>query len=53
MPIEIKELHIKINVSDNAQSSNAASTPAKDKKDKLIQACIEQVMHINARKQER
>ena len=48
MPIEIKELHIKINVSDNAASTNST-----DKKDKIIEACVEQVMRIHERKNER
>ena len=53
MPIEIKELHIKINVSDNANSTAATSTTSSAKKEKLIEACIEQVMRIQERKNKR
>ena len=53
MPIEIKELHIKINVSDNTTSTNAAASSSTDKKDKIIEACVEQVMRIHKRKNER
>ena len=52
MPIEIKELHIKINVSDE----NVRNRPVQDntsEKGKLIEACVEQVMEILAKKEER
>jgi len=52
MPIEIKELHIKINVSDE----NVRNRPVQDnplEKEKLIEACVEQVMEILAKKEER
>ncbi len=53
MPIAIKELFIKINVSDDAQSTTSASRSPADKKDAIIQACLEQVAHIEKRKNER
>ncbi|MCC4212600.1 DUF5908 family protein [Leeuwenhoekiella parthenopeia] len=53
MPIEIKELHIKINVSDDAQSTASASRSPEAKKEAIIQACLEQVMQIDKRKNER
>jgi hypothetical protein len=52
MPIEIKELNIKINVEDKPQSSDNK----KDKKDEreiIIAACVEQVLEILAKNQER
>jgi hypothetical protein len=52
MPIEIKELHIKINVEDQPRSSDPAQM-RKDEKDKIIAECIEQVMEIMAKNQER
>lgn len=52
MPIEIKELHIKINVDESPQSSSAETTK-KNEKDKIIEACVEQVLDIITEKQER
>jgi hypothetical protein len=52
MPIEIKELHIKINV--NEGSKPAASPSAKKSKDEdAVAECVEQVMKIIERKKER
>jgi len=52
MPIEIKELHIKINVDNKPQSTDAKKVK-QDEKDKIIAACVEQVMEIIAKNQER
>ena len=52
MPIEIKELHIKINVSEQSERPATRQTPAQSK-DKIIEACVEQVMEILAKKGER
>lgn len=52
MPIEIKELHIKINV-DEPSGSAAAETGAGTDRDKIIEACVEQVMELLAKKEER
>jgi hypothetical protein len=52
MPIEIKELHIKINVEENGQS-NKREGSLKEEKDKIIAACVEQVMEILSKKEER
>ena len=52
MPIEIKELHIKINVDENPQSSNVERAD-KNEKDKIIEACVEQIMEIISRNKER
>ena len=52
MPIEIKELHIKINVEDQPRTSDPAQV-RKDMKDKIIAECVEQVMNILTKNQER
>ena len=52
MPIEIKELHIKINVEDQPQTSDSTQV-RKDMKDKIVAECVEQVMDILAKNQER
>jgi len=52
MPIEIKELHIKINVDDKPASNNAEQVK-KGEKDQLVATCVEQVMEILSKNQER
>jgi len=52
MPIEIKELHIKINVEDKPGTSGPANAQ-KDEKQEIIAACVEQVMEILSKNQER
>ena len=53
MPIEIKELHIKINVSENS-NSGAKPPPASSVAEKdNVAECVEQVMKIIERKKER
>ena len=52
MPIEIKELHIKINVEDQPQSAEPSKIK-REIKDKIIAECVEQVMDILAKNQER
>lgn len=52
MPIEIKELHIKINVEERSDPSDQNKNEAL-KKDALIAACVEQVMEILEKQQER
>jgi len=52
MPIEIRELHIKINVNEGSSNSN----PKKDTKSKdkdVVAECVEQVMQIIERQKER
>ncbi len=53
MPIEINELHIKINVNDAAQSNASADKKSGGKDQDLLQSCIDQVMNIQERKNER
>ncbi len=52
MPIEIKELHIKINVDEGPENSNQEAAN-RNQKDKIIEACVEQVMEIISKNQER
>ncbi len=50
MPIEIKEMHIKINI-DEAGTKQASSNT--DKKGKTLEECVEEVMRILKNKEER
>jgi len=52
MPIEIKELHIKINV-DESPGNSDVETNQRNEKDKIIAACVEQVVEILSKKEER
>lgn len=51
MPIEIKELNIKINV-DNGNTQQQSSTGESDKEE-IIETCVEQVLEILSKKEER
>jgi hypothetical protein len=57
MPIEIKELHIRVTVnqpaSEGAASTAAGNSATADDKDALIRQCIEQVMDLMNAKKER
>ena len=56
MPIEIRELHIKMSVSDQGSQGEAPIGTAdngKKDKDKIVAECVEQVMEILRQKQER
>ncbi|MCI5117588.1 MAG: hypothetical protein D3913_06435 [Candidatus Electrothrix sp. LOE1_4_5] len=62
MPIEIKELHIRVavNTSSSGQqsgpsgtSSAVGSAPPSDEKDALVSECVEQVLQILRDKGER
>ncbi|WP_167470951.1 DUF5908 family protein [Flavobacterium cupreum] len=52
MPIEIKELHIRINV-DEGSKPNAQAKASKSNGDDPVAECVEQVMKIIERKKER
>jgi len=52
MPIEIKELHIRIHVSENTETENSQPV-SQTERDKLVETCVEQVMEILSKKQER
>ncbi len=53
MPIEIKELHIKINVDEKPPAQTTTSSMSKANTDQVIKACVEQIMNIESRKKER
>jgi len=53
MPIEIKELYIKINVNDSAQNNANPDKKSGGKQDNVIQQCLEQVAIREQRKKER
>lgn len=52
MPIEIKELNIKINVEGKKQNEDLKKAE-KDDKNAIIEACVEQVMEILSKTRER
>ena len=55
MPIEIKEMHIKISVDEGANSGNAPTNDSLKKEDKsaIIAACVEEVMELLEKQKER
>jgi Family of unknown function (DUF5908) len=58
MPIEIKELHIKVKVEDpgsggSGSTSSASSGGASEPNEQLIAACVEKVLEILKEKNER
>jgi hypothetical protein len=53
MPIEIKELHIKINVSGDSDRPRNGGNEQENSKEKIIESCVEQVMEILSKKEER
>ena len=52
MPIEIKELHIRINV-DESPVTTVQEAGSGNERDKIIEACVEQVMELLAKKEDR
>lgn len=54
MPIEIKELNIKINVSDNQeQNRTSQQEPDQEQLNDLVSRCVEQVLDILSKTHER
>ena len=59
MPLEIKELHIKVSVNQPQQGQQAnAASPARgkkeeDEKDALVSQCVEAVIDVIKKKKER
>tara|TARA_R100000935_G_C2693065_1_gene107282 strand:- start:74 stop:235 length:162 start_codon:yes stop_codon:yes gene_type:complete len=53
MPIEIKELHIKINVNGTEQTNASPKEQNGKKVDTILKSCVEEVMRIKSRKKER
>ncbi len=52
MPIEIKELHVKINV-DNDADKKLRPMKVQIKKELIVAECVEQVMHLISNFKER
>jgi len=48
MPIEIKELHIKVNVDENRSQVNEfyGESDASDNTEAIISACVEKVLEV-------
>lgn len=61
MPLEIRELHIKVNVNqpkqsegqDNLQMAGAEAKKKEEEKDAILNQCIDEVMDIINRKNDR
>lgn len=53
MPIEIRELNIKINVSENQSTTTGSSEMNQEKQNEIIAQCVEQVMEIISKTHER
>ncbi len=54
MPIEIKELYIKINVDEGPNKGNSSNNAnAKKNKAAIIASCVEEVMAVLNRQKER
>lgn len=53
MPVEIHELHIKVEIADDAREERSDPKSSKKQSDALIEACVEQVMEILRRKEQR
>jgi hypothetical protein len=56
MPIEIRELHIKVTVnqpSSDSSSSAVTGPAAQDDKEALVSQCVEQVIELMNAKKER
>ena len=53
MPIELKELHVKINVNDAGQTNASQDKKAGGKEGNVIEMCLEQIAQMEQRKKER
>jgi hypothetical protein len=53
MPIEIKELHIRVALNAATAAATGAKTGGDDAKDALVAECVEQVLQILQNKAER
>lgn len=53
MPIEINELNIRINVADDQTTVSGTQELNQEQQDQIIARCVEQVMEIISKKQER
>jgi hypothetical protein len=53
MPIEIRELNIKINVSEGQSATTSGTEMNQEKQNEIIAQCVEQVMEIISKTHER
>ncbi len=54
MPIEIRELNIKVNVSENQNNTTSGNSELSlDKMNEIVSQCVEQVMEIISKTHER
>ncbi|CAL1517148.1 DUF5908 family protein [Chitinophaga sp. MM2321] len=53
MPIEIKELNIKVQVQDSMPQTNTGSTVSENQLNSIVAECVEQVLKIVNEKKER
>ena len=53
MPIEIRELNIKVNVSENQNTSTGLTQINQEKQNEIVAQCVEQVMEIISKTHER
>jgi len=53
MPIEIKELHIKINVDEKVEATTTAASVDEEQIMRAISESVEQIVNIEQRKKER
>lgn len=53
MPIEIRELNIRINVAENQHAPTGNTEPDQEKQQEIIAQCVEQVMEIISKTHER
>ena len=53
MPVEIKELHIRVALTSTAAATAAAAKPAAEDTECIIAECVEQVLQILQNKAER
>lgn len=54
MPIEIKELHIRINVDNNSEANTPETTTDDSAQvNRIVETCVEQVMELLSKKEER
>ena len=53
MPLEIRELHIKVALGEGREESSGGSSSTQEDQEKIIKACVEQVLEILKEKEER
>ncbi|WOD42834.1 DUF5908 family protein [Hwangdonia lutea] len=53
MPIEIKELHVKINVDNDIDKKSKTRANSTSNKEQIVAECVDQVMQIISNSKER